>query len=83
MADEFGVKRMAVVGGSKINSAFLNEGLLDEISILIGCGIDGRGGMPAMFDGFAADHPVTLLKLKSVKAFDDGAVWLRYIPKNA
>lgn len=83
LADKFDVKRMAVVGGSKINSAFLSEGLLDEISLLIGAGIDGRGGMPAVFDGFDANRPVTALKLQSVKAFDDGAVWLRYIPKYA
>ena len=33
---EFNVKRLAVVGGPLINSAFLENGLLDEISVLIG-----------------------------------------------
>lgn len=83
LADKFAVKCLAVVGGTKINSAFLREGLLDEISILIGTGIDGRKDMPAVFDGFAMDTSVTLLKLKDVKAFDSGAVWLRYMPENA
>lgn len=50
---EFGVERMAVVGGSAINTSFLDAGLLDEVSILVGAGIDGRGGMPAVFDGLA------------------------------
>ncbi|MFR3921175.1 MAG: dihydrofolate reductase family protein [Dysosmobacter welbionis] len=43
LATEFGVERMAVVGGSAINTSFLDAGLLDEVSILIGAGIDGRG----------------------------------------
>ena len=38
-----------------INSAFLESGLLDEISVLIGLGIDGRKGMPPVFDGFSMD----------------------------
>ena len=50
LATEFGVERMAVVGGSAINTSFLDAGLLDEVSILIGAGIDGRDGMPAVFD---------------------------------
>ena len=78
LAEEFGVKRMAVVGGGHINAGFLAAGLLDEISLLIGAGIDGRGGMSAVFDGLPTDRPVTPLKLESVKTFDSGAVWIRY-----
>ena len=78
LATEFGVERMAVVGGSAISTGFLDAGLLDEISVLIGAGIDGRGGMPAVFDGRAMDYPVTPLRLTGVKQFDSGAVWLRY-----
>ncbi len=33
-----------------INTAFLEAGLLDEISLLVGAGIDGRGGMPAVLE---------------------------------
>ena len=79
LSKEFNVKRLAVVGGPLINSSFLDAGLLDEISILIGLGIDGRKGMPGVFDGFTMDHPITTkLKFKEVKSFDDGAVWRRY-----
>ena len=78
LAESFGVKRMAVVGGGHINAAFLAAGLLDEVSILIGAGIDGRGGMAAVFDGLPKDRPVTQLKLKSVSQYDSGAVWIRY-----
>lgn len=78
LAEQFNVKRMGIIGGPKINTAFLEAGLLDEISILIGAGIDGRGGMPAVFDGLDMTHDVTALKLIDVKKFDSDAVWIRY-----
>ena len=79
--EEFGVKRMGIVGGAAINTAFLNDGLLDEISILIGAGIDGRAEMPSVFDGREMSYPLTHLTLSNVKMFDSGAVWLRYKTK--
>lgn len=79
--EEFGVKRMGIVGGAAINTAFLNDGLLDEISILVGAGIDGRTEMPSVFDGREMNYPLTHLALFDVKKFDSGAVWLRYNTK--
>lgn len=69
---------MAVVGGGQINVAFLSANLLDEISLLIGAGIDGREGMCSVFDGLKRNHPLTLLKLEKVKAFKSSSLWLRY-----
>ena len=76
--DIFGVNRMSVVGGGHINAGFLEAGLLDEVSIVIGPGIDGRGGMAAVFDGLPMDREVTPLKLAGVEQYKDDAVWLRY-----
>lgn len=77
--DGFGVERLAVVGGGHIDGGFLDAGLIDEISIIIGPGIDGREGMQAVFDGLPMDREPAQLKLKGVQAFDDGAVWIRYL----
>ena len=66
------------MGGGHINAGFLAAGLLDEVSLLVGAGIDGRGGMAAVFDGLPENRPVTPLQLSSVQSFDSGAVWLRY-----
>lgn len=79
LTEEFSVERLGIVGGPMINSVFLEEGLLDEISILIGLGIDRRKGMPTVFDGFSMDKKTIPLKLKDVKTFENGAVWLRYL----
>ena len=79
LRNKFEVERMAVVGGSAINTSFLDFGLLDEISILIGPGVDGRKGMPTVFDNMSTSHEVIHLELKDVKKYEDGAVWLRYV----
>lgn len=78
LAEEFHVQRMAVVGGPVINTAFLEAGLLDEISLLIGAGIDGRNGFPTVFDGLPKEHKVIDLTIKNVKQFESGAVLLSY-----
>ena len=75
---EFDVDRIALVGGGHINGAFLAEGLLDEVSLMIGPGIDGRKGMASVFDGIdQPDRPATLLKLQTVERMGD-TVWMRY-----
>ncbi len=78
LADEFGVKRMAVVGGGHINAGFLEAGLLDEVHLLIGPGIDGRKNMTAVFDGLPENRPVTPLKLTDIKSFENGTVLIKY-----
>ena len=75
---EFGVERIALVGGGHINGAFLAAGLLDEVSLMIGPGIDGRKGMAAVFDGIDDScRPATLLSLQTVERMGD-TVWMRY-----
>lgn len=80
--EQFGIKRLAVVGGGKINGGFLQAGLIDEVSVVIGAGIDGRIGQPSLFDGRPDDsHPLSL-QLKDMQTYpDDGTVWLRYTVK--
>ena len=80
LASEFGVKRVAVVGGGKINGAFLTAGLIDELSAMIGPGIDGRIGQPSLFD-FRCDKNDYIpykLGLKEAKTIPNGVIWARY-----
>ena len=75
---EFNIKRLAVVGGTIVNSAFLQAGLIDEISLLIGLGIDGRSSFPPVFNGFDDNAEPILLKLKNATTYQNGAVCLQY-----
>lgn len=79
---EFGIERMSIVGGGNINAGFLAAGLLDEVSILLAPGIDGRKGMAAAFDGLPMETEPFLLKLENVTQYEDGALWLRYTVNN-
>lgn len=76
---EFGVERMAVLGGGHINGGFLAAGLIDEVSLLLAPGIDGRKGQPALFDGIAdAAKLPTKLRLESIEKIQGGVLWIRY-----
>lgn len=77
LADRFGAKRIGVVGGPTINTSFLEAGLIDEVVLLIGPGIDGRAEMPSVFEGRVESEPLPL-KLLDAKTFESGAVLIRY-----
>lgn len=81
LATNFHVERAAVVGGPTINTAFLEAGLLDEISLFIGSGIDARASKATIFDGLAESHPIVHLNLMDVTKYDSGTVWIRYTLK--
>lgn len=76
---EFGVGRLAVLGGGLVNGGFLAAGLIDEISLLLAPGIDGREGWRAMFDGIKDQSKLpTRLSLQSVERMDNDVLWIRY-----
>ena len=75
---EFNIKRLGIVGGSKINTSFLKEKLLDEIILLIGAGIDARKNYPTVFDGLDDNSKLISLTLKEVKALPSQGVLITY-----
>ena len=79
LRERFGVERLALLGGGNINGGFLAAGLIDEVSLMIGQGIDGRRGQTAVFDGIAdMDRMPTKMRLTDVRRLGCGTVWLRY-----
>lgn len=76
---EFGVIRLGIVGGGHINASFLDEGLLDEVSIVLGPGIDGRANMTSTFDGLSMDREPFDLTVKDIRTYEDGTIWVRYL----
>lgn len=77
--EHFGIERLAVVGGGHICGGFLEAGLVDEVSIMVAPGIDGREGETAVFDGVNNPGGTPFrLKLQSVEQWETDIVWLRY-----
>ena len=79
LGEHFGVGTLLLEGGGHINGGFLEAGLVDEVSLLLLPGIDGRHDIPAVFDGVAdSKHTAVPLKLKSVEQRENDALWIRY-----
>ncbi len=75
----FGIRTLLLEGGGHINGAFLQAGLVDEVSLLIVPGIDGCHDIPAVFDGVSSSRKKAVpLKLKSIEKRKRGTLWIRY-----
>lgn len=77
LAAEFGIKRLLLEGGGKINGSFLAADLIDELSILVVPVADGSIGTPALFD-VEKKMRARNLKLMSMEKLKGDVVWLRY-----
>ena len=79
LGEHFGIRTLLLEGGGHLNGAFLQAGLIDEVSLLLVPGIDGRHDVPAVFDGVnPATKTAVPLKLKSVEPRANDALWIRY-----
>jgi len=79
LGESFGIRRLLLEGGGHINGAFLQADLVDEVSLLLVPGIDGRHEIAAVFDGMnAARKAAVPLKLKSIERREKDTLWLRY-----
>ena len=79
LTEHFGIRTLLLEGGGHINGAFLETGLVDEISVLIAPGIDGRHEIPAVFDGMnLSSGEAVPLRLASVERREKDTLWLRY-----
>jgi 2,5-diamino-6-(ribosylamino)-4(3H)-pyrimidinone 5'-phosphate reductase len=74
----FGIRRLLLEGGGKINGSFLAADVIDELSILVAPVADGRTGTPSLFDVDGKRSAVRKLKLIATETLADGIVWLRY-----
>ena len=79
LGEHFGIRTLLLEGGGHINGAFLEAGLVDELSLLVVPAIDGRHEIPTVFDGIdASKKSAVRLKLKSVERRERDTLWLRY-----
>ena len=72
----FNINKILLEGGSIINGAFMEENLIDELSLVI-----------EPITGNTLDKPlftksnITEFKLKEIKKYDNDIIWLNYIKK--
>lgn len=74
----FGIEKLLLEGGGKINGTFLDAGLIDELSVLVAPVADGAIGTPTLFDAREGTGPSRRLKLQSVERCRGDLVWIRY-----
>lgn len=77
---QFGIRKLMLEGGGRINGALLAAGLIDELSLLICPFADGTVGLPAVFDAsekLLKPH-ATALRLTAVETRPGQVLWLRY-----
>ena len=78
LREKFGIRKLLLEGGGKINGSFLADGLIDELSVLIAPIADGSVGTPTLFDVEGEAGPPRKLRLISVETLEGDLVWLRY-----
>jgi riboflavin biosynthesis pyrimidine reductase len=79
LGKHFGIRTLLLEGGGHINGAFLQAGLVDELSLLVVPGIDGRHDIAAVFDGLSQSRTKAVpLRLKSLERRKRDTLWIRY-----
>lgn len=76
----FSIERLMVAGGGLMNWSFVQEDLLDELSIVVAPVADGSTQTVSIFEkaDFLPTRSPVAFKLKEVKPLDGDALWLRY-----
>jgi 2,5-diamino-6-(ribosylamino)-4(3H)-pyrimidinone 5'-phosphate reductase len=77
---DYGVRRVRIDSGGRLNGALLRAGLVDEVHLLVCPWLAGGSSPRSSFvaDDLAPDAPGTPLKRVAVESFDDGTVLLSY-----
>ena len=80
LVETFGVETLSLQGGGIIDGAFLQAGLIDELSLVIYPGIDGSKDSTSIFHYIGKGNPSQgqSLELLSVQEIGNGVLWLRY-----
>ncbi|MFD2288102.1 deaminase [Pedobacter petrophilus] len=76
----FGIEKLMLEGGARINGSFLQAGLIDELHQLLLPVADGGMETSSLFeiDPKVKGNEATLMKLENVKQMEDDVLWLTY-----
>ncbi|WP_158825862.1 dihydrofolate reductase family protein [Mucilaginibacter lacusdianchii] len=80
LAELFPIQTLMLEGGGHVNGSVLNEGLIDELSLLLLPIADGTPGSPTTFEvsSYLQKKPATQLQLTEVQQLDEGVLWIKY-----
>lgn len=77
----FGIEKILLEGGGKTNTAFLEAGVIDEISLVV-CPEATDGEEIDLFDGVRATKALRKYKLTGVELGDDDILTMLYVKKH-
>ena len=79
----FDIGRLLVAGGGTVTWSFAQEGLIDELSVVVAPVADGGTESVSIFEraAFMPAHAPVAFSLHGAKALDGNALWLRYVRK--
>ena len=71
---------LMIAGGGTVNWSFLQEGLIDELSLVIAPVADGSTTAVSIFEqgDFLSPHGPVAFGLKEARPLKDNVLWLRY-----
>lgn len=83
LKEKFGIERLMVSGGGYMNGSFLQEDLIDELSLVISPLADGNTSSVSIFErsGFLPDRKPAAFSLAEATKLDGDVLWLRYKKK--
>ena len=79
----FGIKTLLICGGGVVNWTFVQQGVVDELSLLLTPAVDATANTPSIFeksDLLTASSPVEF-RLKDVQRLGESGLWLTYLPQ--
>lgn len=80
----FGIDRLMVAGGGATNWSFLQENLINEVSLVVAPVVDGGNALSSFArPHFLPPHMPMALSMLEAKPLDGGTLWLRYAAKQA
>lgn len=79
----FGISKLMILGGGLTNWSFIQENLIDELSLIIAPVADGSRETASIFEkaDFLPHRAPAAFTLKSVEQIDGDTLWLRYLQK--
>jgi riboflavin biosynthesis pyrimidine reductase len=79
----FSIDELMLEGGGALNGSFLNEDLIDELSLVLVPFADGASDSVTLFETNASlkNKQTGNFSLKSVERLNDDGLWMKYVTK--